>query len=225
METLDGVVALPDVARSNALIAAESPADRFVMGLLRAAADVVVVGSGTLLSSPRGTWRADRVFPPAGQAFAELRASRGRPEHPAVAVVTAGGSFDPAHPVLERDAIVLTTDRAAPDIRASAPSGCEVVALGGGETVDVRAAVAALRERSHRIVLSEGGPTLFGSLLAAGVVDELFLTLSPLLAGRGGDARLSLVEGVELLPDAPVNGRLRSLRRDGGHLFLRYALR
>ena len=72
LETIDGVVSMPDIARSNAIIADESEADRFVMGLLRAVADVVVVGSGTMLAAPNGTWRADRVYPAAADAYAEL---------------------------------------------------------------------------------------------------------------------------------------------------------
>ena len=66
---------------------------------------------------------------------------------------------------------------------------------------------------------------MLGSLLAARLVDELFLTVSPLLVGRpGGDERLGLVEGADLLPGGPVAGRLLGVRRDGGHLFLRYEL-
>ena len=67
-----------------------------------------------------------------------------------------------------------------------------------------------------------GGPTLFGSLLDAGLVDELFLTLSPVLAGRAEGDRLGLVERLELLPDRRVTGELASVRRHGSHLFLRY---
>ncbi|HET7568392.1 MAG TPA: dihydrofolate reductase family protein [Gaiellaceae bacterium] len=224
VQSLDGVVAIPELPRSNAVVADESESDRFVMALLRACADVVLVGSGTLLASPQGTWRADRVYPPAGAACAALRASRGRPEHPAVAVVTAGGSFDPTHPVLERGAVVLTTEQAAPQIAAGVPAATEVVAVNAGDAVDLPAALAALRERGHAVVLSEGGPNLFGSLLASRLVDELFLTVSPVVAGRATAPRLALVEGVELLPNTRVAGELRSLRRDGSHLFLRYAL-
>jgi riboflavin biosynthesis pyrimidine reductase len=224
VETLDGVVAIPELARSNALVADESAADRFVMALLRACADVVVLGSGTLLSSPKGTWRADRAYPPAAEALAELRARRGLPEQPALAIVTAGGSFDPAHPVLERGAVLLTTEAAALDLRATAPASCEVVPVSGGDRVDLSAAVAALRERGYRTILSEGGPNLLGGLLASRLVDELFLTVSPLVAGRASAPRLALVEGVELLPDVRVAGRLLSVRRGGDHLFLRYRL-
>lgn len=225
VQSLDGVVAIPELPRSNAIVADESESDRFVMALLRACADVVLVGSGTLLASPQGTWRADRVYPPAAAALAELRSRRRRSEHPAVAIVTAGGSFDPGHPVLEQGALVLTTERAAPTIRASVPAATEVVAVNAGDAVDLPDALTALRERGHAVVLSEGGPTLFGSLLASQLVDDLFLTVSPLLAGRATAPRLALVEGVELLPGTRVAGELRSLRRDGSHLFLRYALR
>jgi riboflavin biosynthesis pyrimidine reductase len=224
VETIDGVVAMPSIERSNAIVSDENEADRFVMGLLRAVADVVVVGSGTMLAAPKGTWRADKVFPAAAEAFAELRRATGKSEHPAVAIVTAGGSFDPTHPVLEAGAIVLTTERAAADIRASVPAATEVVAVNEGDWVDPVGAVAALRARGHELILSEGGPTLFTSFVAVGMVDELFLTVSPLLAGRAGVPRLSLADGAELLPDVRVAGDLLSIRRHGGHLFLRYGL-
>lgn len=193
------------------------------MGLLRACADAVLVGSGTMLGSPKGTWRADRAFPDAAEAFAELRRRLGKPEQPEVAFVTGGGSFDPSHPLLETGALVLTTEAAAPQLAAAVPASTEVRAVCRGERVDVAAAVAELRRRGHGLVLSEGGPTLFASLLAAGLVDDLFLTVSPLLAGRGTRPRLGLVEGVELLPDATTPWSVRSVRRHGDHLFLRYA--
>lgn len=225
VQTIDGVVSIPDVPRSNALIADESEADRFLMGLLRACAGAVLVGSGTMLASPQGTWRPERVYPPAAEAFAELRRRLGLAERPLVACVTAGGSFDPAHPILEESALVLTTASAAAGLRASVPAATDVVAVNEGDRVDLRLALGALRARGHALVLSEGGPTLFGSLLAAGLADELFLTVSPLLAGRDRSPRLSLVEGVELLPEVRTEARVLSVRRDGGHLFLRYALR
>ena len=225
VQTIDGVVAIPELPRSNALIAGESEADRFVMGLLRASADVVLVGSGTMLGSPNGTWLPERVFPSAAEEFAELRRRRGRPASPTVAFVTAGGSFDPTHPALEQRAIVLTTERAAPELRARVPAASEVVAVNDGDQVDLRLALVGLRERGHSLILSEGGPTLFGSLLGPGLVDELFLTISPLLAGRAGRPRLPLVEGIELLPNTTVGLQLLSARRHENHLFLRRGLR
>ena len=223
VETIDGVVSIPDVAASNALIADGSEADRFVMGLLRACASAVLVGPGTMRASPQGTWRPERVYPAAAEAFAELRHRLGLGERPTVACVTSGRSLDPTHPVFEEGAIVLTTAAAAADLRV--PAATEVVAVNDGDSVDLRLAVEALRERGHELILSEGGPPLFGALLAAGVVDELFLTISPLLAGRAGVHRPALVEGVELLPELVRRARVLSVRRHDDHVFLRYALR
>jgi riboflavin biosynthesis pyrimidine reductase len=119
---------------------------------------------------------------------------------------------------------VLTTERAAPDVRASVPDATDVVAVNDGEWVDPIGALAALRGRGLEHVLCEGGPTLFTSFVAAGVVDELFLTVSPLLAGRSGTPRLSLADGAELLPGVRIAGDLVSIRRHESHLFLRYVL-
>lgn len=225
VQTIDGVVAIPELERSNVLVADESDADRFVMGLLRACADVVLVGTGTLLASPQGTWRPERVYPDAADAFAELRRLRGRPERPAVAIVTSGASFDPGHPIVAAGALVLTVERSAPALREAVPDSEQVVAVNDGDWVDLPRAVAALHERGHSLVLSEAGPTTFGALLAQGAVDELFLTVSPVLAGRAGESgRLGLVEGVELLPGAHMRGGLASVRRGGAHLLLRYTL-
>lgn len=222
VQTIDGVVAIPELDRSNAIVSGESEEDRFVVGLLRACADVVLVGARTMVSAPRSLWRPERVYPAAADAFAELRSRRSRAEHPAVAVVTAGGSLDPAHPALEEGAVVLTTEAAATALRQAVPARSEVVAVNAGDRVDLGLALAALRERGHAIILSEAGPTLFGALLAQRLVDELFLTISPLVAGRGASHRLALVEGTELLPHAAEPAELLSLRRSGGHLFVRY---
>ena len=225
VSTIDGVVALPALQRSNTLIADSSEADRFVMGLLRACADVILVGSGTLRASPKGTWTPEAIFAEAAPGYAELRRLLGLPPQPAVAVVTAGAGLPVGHPILDRRPIVLTTDTGARRLAPELPSA-EVVAVAGGDRVDADAAVDALRARGYARILCEGGPTLLGSLLDAGRVDELFLTLSPLFAGRSAVAggALSLVEAVELLPDRRVAASVRGVRRHGSHLFLRYAL-
>ena len=225
VESLDGVVAVPRLPRSHAVVGDESDADRFVLALVRACADAIVVGSGTLLASPEGTWRIDRPYPPAAEALAELRARRGRPAQPLLVVVTTGASLDPAHPVLESGALVLTTEAAAADLREALPEAAEVVAVTDAAKVDLATALDMLRGRGCSVILTEAGPSMFGSFVASGLVDELFLTVSPVLAGRGAAARLGLVEGVELVPHTRVAGRLRSVRTHGSHLFLRYGLR
>jgi riboflavin biosynthesis pyrimidine reductase len=191
VETIDGVVALPGIAASNRVIADASDADLFVMALLRACADAIVIGSHTFLASPKNRWTAEAAFPPLAAELTELRRMLGLRELP--------------------DVVVFTRTR-------------EIESAALGDRLYVRDnvvdAVAELRERGCRRILCEGGPTLFGSVLEAGVVDELFLTVSPLFAGRG----LPLVEGVELLPDRRLAASLAGVRRHGAHLFLRYAL-
>lgn len=222
VETLDGVVALPGVTGANRLIADASEADHLVMALLRACADVVLIGSGTLLASPSSRWLPESVFPAAAAELAELRSSLGLEPQPRLAVVTSGRSTL-ALPE-GRQAIVLTTAAGAELLAREPRPGVEVVAVSEGDDVDVPAAVAALRERGLGRILCEGGPTLFGSCLREGVVDELFLTLSPVVAGRSLDAwkALGLVEGVEFLPETRMAATLRGIRRAGSHLFLRY---
>ncbi len=223
VETLDGVVAIPGLEQSNALVADSSEDDKFLMGLLRAFADVVLIGSGTLLASPKGRWRPEGVYPKGKAAFAELRARLGKPERPAVAVLTTGASLDIGHPVLTEGAVVITTARGAANLEGAVP---DIIAVNDGDWVDVRAALDVLRARGHPLVLAEAGPTTFAPLLAERLADELFLTLSPVVAGRLAAARrLGLVEGVELLPETRIAPRLLSLRKSGDHLFTRYTFR
>jgi riboflavin biosynthesis pyrimidine reductase len=223
VSSVDGVVALPRHPQSSALLSGRNEADRFVMGLLRAFADAVLIGSGTLRDSPKSLWRPERVYPPAAEAFAELRRRLGRAQQPQLVVITGSGTIDANHPALEEGALVLTTASGAARLTGRVPPNSEVAALPGDSAVDLRAAIEFLRGRGHSLVLSEAGPTVTGSLIADGLVDELFLTISPLFAGRlEGSDRLGLVEGVELLPDTRLAGRLLSVRRAGDVLFLRY---
>ena len=182
-----------------------------------------MIGSGTLAASPSSVWTPEQGYPPAAAAFAELRQRLGRPPEPEVAVISGErahrprppgvrGRGDRAHDRRRRRAARRTAARRR-DRRARARPSIR------------RRAVAALHERGHRLILSEGGPHAIAPFLEAGLVDELFLTISPLLAGRlDGDDRLALVEGADLIPGGPLAARLLGVRRDGGHLFLRYEL-
>ena len=223
--TVDGVVAVPSLPGSNRLISGGSEADRFLMGTLRAAADAVLIGSGTLRASPQGRWRPETVYPPAAESFAALRHELGYDASPRVAVLTASGSIAPEHPVLADGALVLTTETGAARLAGLLPDAAELAVLPGDAEVDVGAAVSLLYSRGHRRILSEAGPHVFGSLVEADLVDDLFLTVSPLLAGSGMSASYGLVEGAALLPERTEEAGLRSVRLHGSHLFLHYALR
>lgn len=224
VSTLDGVVAIPSLAQSNKLISAGSEGDRFIMGLLRALADVVLIGAGTLAGSPRGSWTPERAYPPATAAFAELRRRLGRSKAPELAILSGRGSIAVSHPALNAGALVLTSEPGAARLRRTLPAASTLVTLGEETAIDPRRVVEALHERGHRLILSEAGPHAFGALAAAGLVDELFLTLSPLLAGSAErTSRYALVEGVDLMP-LRVEGRLLGLRRQNEHVFLRHEL-
>jgi riboflavin biosynthesis pyrimidine reductase len=223
VETADGVVAIPSVEQSNKLIAAGIAADRFVMGLLRASADAVLVGSGTLAASPRGRWTPEQAFPDAAAEYDELRKVLGLAASPEIVILSSSGALDPSLPVFEHGALVVTTDIGRTLLGDRLPSASTLLSLGPGTAIDPIAAVGALRARGHRLLLHEGGPHVIGSFFAAGVVDELFLTVSPLLTGRTLlDPRLALVEGADLLPG--VRMRLLGVRRDADHLFVRYGI-
>jgi riboflavin biosynthesis pyrimidine reductase len=223
--SLDGVVAISGEIESNRMISAHNEADRFVMGLLRACADVVLVGAGTMLASPRTLWTAEHAYPAAAPLYRELRRSRRRRPRPTLAVLSGSGSVDPRHPAFEEGSLVLTSERGAARLRGCLPRAATILAVGAEAPVDPAVAVEALRRRGHELILSEGGPSAFGAQVAAGLVDELFLTTSPLLAGRSpGSPRLALVEHAEFLPARMVEGELLTLRRAGSHLFARYRL-
>jgi riboflavin biosynthesis pyrimidine reductase len=225
VSSLDGVVAIPGVPQSNRLIAAASEADRFVIGLLRACADAVVVGAGTLAAAPLTHWTAEHAYPPAAELYAQLRRQRVRPPQPTLAVLSGSGSIDAEHPGLDERTLILTSGPGAARLGRRLPRSATIVPIGCTPALEPADAVQALRAGGHELILCEGGPTVLGSLLAARLVDELFLTISPLLAGRAPQRpRPGLVENAEFLPTRSIAGHLLSMRRSRSHLFARYAL-
>jgi riboflavin biosynthesis pyrimidine reductase len=229
VSTLDGVVALDRNGRSGGReISGGFEPDRFVMGLLRAAADAVLVGAATVRASRTHGWTPGHAHRASAPAFARWRKALGLSAAPATVIVTASGALrsgdipaDPASPV-----ILVTTDSGARRLDGlTRMAHVEVAPVSATHSVPVDTLITFLRARGFALVLSEGGPTLFGELLAARAVDEVFLTVAPQLAGRSSAAgRLSLVEGAALAPAAAPWARLRSVMRSSDHLFLRYRL-
>lgn len=217
--SLDGVAVVGPSSGSK--LSGKSHADRFVMGLLRAASDAIVIGSGTLSGSPGHVWTAEHIYPPQAAPFRELRRLLGLPVRPTLVVVSGSGKVDLGHPGLAWPGVLLTSDQGRE--RLGAASHHQVLSLGPGSELDAVRVIDAVRRAGHRMVLTEGGPHLLGQLVKAGQVDQLFLTVSPLLAGRpeaGG--RPGFIDGVDLLGDLPMWLELLSARRHGSHLFLRY---
>jgi riboflavin biosynthesis pyrimidine reductase len=225
VSTIDGVVALGDPAVSSGpAISGRSEADRFVMGLLRAAAGAVMIGGGTMRDDPGHLWTPDYIFPPAAAAYAELRKNLGLSPRPLLAVVTASGRLDVRERALEHDALVLTTEPGARALEGKLPKGSRLKVL-APERFTLAQAVSALREEGYGRVLSEGGPRVLGELMRQQLLDELFLTLAPVLAGRSaGVRRFGLLEDLAFEATSLRPARLLSARRHGGHLLLRYSL-
>ncbi len=105
--SLDGVVAVDDEPPS--VVSGKSEADRFVMGLLRACAEVVIVGAGTLRAEPDHLWTAEHIYPDLSAAFAELRSSLGLPSVPRLVLLTESGEIDPGGRAFEQQGAVVVT--------------------------------------------------------------------------------------------------------------------
>jgi riboflavin biosynthesis pyrimidine reductase len=222
VSTIDGVAADRTRERSSRDISAGDPGDRFVMGLLRSHADAIVIGAGTLRAHPGTSWTAEAAFAGAGEQYAAVAAARGSPSRPQVVVLTTTGDLPP-HPALA-GSIVLTSERGADRVGDDVAADADVrVVRTDDHGLDVTSALASVRADGHRSILTEGGPMLLGGLVGAGAVDELFVTVSPLIAGRSSTGRRpGIVDGVAFRPGAFPSVTLRSIRRRGSALFLRY---
>jgi riboflavin biosynthesis pyrimidine reductase len=227
--TLDGVVSLSEKGHaSGGDISGFSAQDRMVMGLLRAIADVVIVGSGTLGVDRRHVWTAERIYPGLAGEYRRLRAALGKRELPLMVVVSGSGRLDPGLPVFasgEMRSLIVTSTAGARRLRkTAAPAAVEIRAVRGGGAIRARLVLEQVRRASAgKLILVEGGPRLLGDFYADRLLDEQFLTLAPQIAGRdAGDQRLSLVMGRTFAPQRPLWGRLVDLRRGNSQLFLRY---
>lgn len=225
ISSLDGAVTLGEGTSAGSVISGKNPADRFLMALLRACADAVLVGAGTLHATPGHLWTPAHVYPQQAESFAGLRRSLGRSPDPTLVLVTGRGEVEASHVAVQRGALVFTTRSGAKNLEGRLPATCQVVAMGEGREVDMSAVLDELRNLGLGVVLTEGGPHVMGELIDKQLLDEVFLTISPGIAGRDKEARLGMVEGVELLPNRGVWSRLLSARRHGDFLFLRYGLK
>lgn len=232
VQTLDGVVSLRG-EHSSSFDLCGIPEDRWLMDLLRAHADALMVGMGTLREERR--WQRPRprgpVFRIVDDKLRQLRQRLGRgPERNIV--VSASADFELADYALFDGAavepILITSYRGAERVARQLADGrshspvqlvvveCDEDDEGRPTTLDLSMALAELRRRFDiRYLLCEGGPVLFSSLLEATLVDELFLTVSPLLAGRqlASELRPALVSDRAFSYDALARWQWLSCRR------------
>lgn len=192
-----------------------SEADMRIFGVLRALADVVIVGAETVR---REGYRPARRR----DAFAARREAAGQGPAPAIAVVSASLDLDWSLPLFTRPlepTLVLTGARAPGErMRAARKAGAEVLVVGESDRVDPAHVPAALAERGLVRQLTEGGPRLLGQLTAAGALDELCLAVAPRVA-LGSAARV--MNGPEA--EVPADFALEALLEEEGFLFARYS--
>ncbi len=229
--TLDGVVSLNVKGHaSGGDISGSSAQDRMVMGLLRAIADVVIIGSGTLAADRRHVWTAAAIFPRLADEYRRLSEALGQKGPPLNVVVSGSGGIDLRLPIFtsgDVPSLIITTAEGAKRLHAQRASGAvEIRAVRGrARAIAPSAILAEVRgARPAKRILVEGGPRLLGDFYAAQLVDEQFLTLAPQIAGRdAGERRLSLVMGKAFAPGNPLWGTMIDVRRGSRHLFLRYS--
>src|ERR1700722_5627351 len=196
VSTLDGVVSFNLPGQSEgAQISNWNEEDRFLMGLLRASADAIVVGSATLeAAGPHGSWLPEAVYPAAKDLYQTYRTEVLRkPEYPLVVIVTGTGELDLASAVFHTPrtkVLILTTERGKQRLLQSGSEALASVVVKALSTADERIAPSAIltllrQEAGVKLLLHEAGPTLFGEFVAGGLMDELFLTVAPQVAGRG----------------------------------------
>lgn len=205
--TVDGAASIEGVSGGIG-----GPADRAVFGALRAVPDVILVGAGTV--------RAEGYGPPSTTTERQhRRVARGQQPFPRLAVVTGRLELDLTSRLFTDSPnrpIVITSNQSSPERRDEVAQVADVV-VAGGDRVDLTEALAALAASGVAVVLCEGGPTLDGQLVAAGLIDEVCVTIAPLLAA--GDAS-RIMHGPT--PDHPERLRLDRVLEQDGTLLLRY---
>ncbi len=186
------------------------PGDKAVFGAIRAIPDVIVVASGTVIAE---NYRAPQTPP----GIEVSRIARGQSARPQIAIVTGSLRIDPEHRIFDQEfrPAIITTESSPAAARHRLTEVADII-IAGHDHVDLRVAMAELRNRGARTVLLEGGPTLNDAFVAADLVDELCLSVSPTLIG-GASSRI--VNG----PTASIHAMsLSRLVVDGSFVFGRW---
>ncbi len=223
----DGRVSFNQLGKhGGALISQQNRHDKWLMGLLRARADAILVGASQMEHTSSRPWTPEGIFPNEAAAWADLRRSEGRATIPLQVIVTRSGTLGTKSPVVTDPTLptlVVSTDEGLKRAQSMPGLSPTINWLSTGESLDFAHLLEVLRATYEvQTVLSEAGPNVYGAMIAAGVVDDEFLTLSPVLAGSTKDQeRPGLIEGVAFSSDAPPRSRLLSVHQVDDFLFLR----
>jgi riboflavin biosynthesis pyrimidine reductase len=243
VQSLDGITTLLGKYASGGEIS-QSSEDRWLMDLLRAHADGLLMGMNTLREEQRlrGPNSRGIVFRVADPTLQALRGRLGKARERNIFVTSAADFELSRYKVFDGDivdAAILTSPAGAERLRAqSTHSHVAIISAGEKERFDLAAAISRLREElGIEHLLCEGGPTLYGSLARAGLVDEKFLTISPVEVGQlvppeqerlpaeqniPALLRPTVFGGVGLTRDNMTHWQWMSSRKAGNHQFNRY---
>ena len=237
VQSLDGVVSLKIPHQSDGdAISGGNEEDRFIMALLRACADAVMVAKGTLHESSGHLWTPEFIYPPLAEQFVALRGILGKTSrHPRTVIVSGSGQMNLAERVFSSTGIrplILTTARGEAHLRRTyghVSGRAELRVLPGEDEIDP-ADIAFLLHTEYGInlLLHEGGAHFFSAFLKRRLVDELFLTIAPQIVGSGPlRIRPPFAVTVNFDANEAIWGSLLSVKRpdEGSHLYLRYRLR
>lgn len=234
VSTLDGVVSYRIEGHSSgSSISGSDPGDRFIMGLLRASVDAIMVGAHTVHEvSPEDLWIPEYTYPEAKHLYADYRAhALHKRDYPLVVVVSGSGKVELERAVFQTPtapALIITTAEGQESLRKAGAGRLSWIQIRALETAGDRINphdILRLLQSQFGVdrLLHEGGPTLLGQFLAAKAIDELFLTMAPQIAGRAVPAsRPALVEGIEFTPNTAPWLNLVSVKQGGAYLYLRY---
>jgi riboflavin biosynthesis pyrimidine reductase len=153
-----------------------SASDQRLFHHLRGLSDVILVGASTVRAEKYGPVRVS-------DAVAQHRRAEGRAERPTLAVVSRSLDIDLEKIAVAGQAAVVLTCGASDESRRSAIGRSAEVIVAGDDMVDLRQSLAVLRQRGAQVVVCEGGAVLNGELAQAGLIDEVCVTVSPVLGG------------------------------------------
>ncbi len=233
VETIDGVVSYNALGQTGgAAVSGNNKQDQMVMGLLRAYADAVIIGTSSLRTDANHLHIPATISPNYADAYTELRTRLGKQGAlPISVIMTDSGDInfeDKTFHTSGLRAVIVTTEKGQNALRTKkVPQGVDIHVVPSPTSSEsgvspTDALTLLTREYGVQVALYEGGPNLLSSLLKAQVVNELFVTVAPHLAGHSQDThRFSLVEGYAFQPDQEW-AMLMSVKLAGSHLLLRY---
>lgn len=233
VETIDGVVSYNAPGQNGGgVISGNNKQDQMVMGILRAEADAVIFGSSSLRDDGGHVRIPSFIFPELTEEYTALRVLLGKQQDlPISVVMSASGQLnlnEPTFHTTDLRVVVATTKKGYQHLaqqQVPASTNVHVVESADGSVSPQETLRLLAHEYGVRMALYEGGPTLLASFLAGHLLDELFLTFAPQLAGRDKSVqRLALVEGHAFQPQDAPWATLLSVKQAGSHLLLRYKL-